>query len=130
MHKLFSCGIILAIAFSPLRSLPILDPSDISFRIPDTKMDFGDVSSWGDTHLLQNLPSFLDKGRNREIDMEDVYSKEGLSLGTYNMDEGMKEELFEKQPEMSLLSRLQAKERKPYKKRAGNLSECFWKYCV
>ncbi|XP_040280222.1 urotensin-2-like [Bufo bufo] len=154
MHKLFSCGLILAIVFSPLRSLPILDPSEISFRIPasqviilrwrrfadsrlfsiflliDSKMDFGDVSSWDDTHLLQNLPSFLDKGRDIDIDTDDIFGKEGLSLGTYNMDNVMKEEWLDKQPHMSLLSRLQSKERKPYKKRAGNLSECFWKYCV
>ncbi|XP_073513915.1 urotensin-2 [Phyllobates terribilis] len=90
---------------------------------PDSKMDFGDVSSWEDTHLLQNLPSFLGKGRDTDIDT-------GLSLGNYNMDDVMKEELLNKQPQISLLSRLQSKERKPYKKRAGNLSECFWKYCV
>ncbi|CAJ0961687.1 unnamed protein product [Ranitomeya imitator] len=138
MHKLFSCGLILAIVFSPLRSLPILDPNEISYRIPDflcpkildSKMDFGDVSSWEDTHLLQNLPSFLDKGRDTDIDTDDIFSKEGLSLGTYNMDDVMKEKLLDKQPQISLLSRLQSKERKPYKKRAGNLSECFWKYCV
>ncbi|XP_073417789.1 urotensin-2 [Dendrobates tinctorius] len=130
MHKLFSSGLILAIVFSPLRSLPILDPNEISYRIPDSKMDFGDVSSWEDTHLLQNLPSFLDKGRDTDIDTDDIFSKEGLSLGTYNMDDVMKEKLLDKQPQISLLSRLQSKERKPYKKRAGNLSECFWKYCV
>ncbi|XP_075695521.1 urotensin-2 [Rhinoderma darwinii] len=130
MHKLLSCGLILAIVFSPLRSLPILDPNEISFRIPDSKMDFGDVSSWVDTHLLQNLPSFLDKGRDTDINTDDIFSKEGISLGTYNMDDVIKEELFDKKPQISLLSRLQRKERKPYKKRAGNLSECFWKYCV
>ncbi|XP_075695522.1 urotensin-2-like isoform X2 [Rhinoderma darwinii] len=98
--------------------------------LTDSKMDFGDVSSWVDTHLLQNLPSFLDKGRDTDINTDDIFSKEGISLGTYNMDDVIKEELFDKKPQISLLSRLQRKERKPYKKRAGNLSECFWKYCV
>ncbi|XP_072012413.1 urotensin-2 isoform X2 [Engystomops pustulosus] len=98
-------------------------------RHEDSKTDFGDVSSWDDTHLLQNLPSFLDKGRDTD-NTDDIFSKEGISLRSYNLDDFMKEELFDKQPQISLLSRLQSKERKPYKKRAGNLSECFWKYCV
>ncbi|XP_075047434.1 urotensin-2 [Mixophyes fleayi] len=130
MQKLHFCCVILACFFGPLSSLPIIDPNEDSFRLPDSKMEFGELSRWDNTHLLQNLPVFLNRGRDLNIDTDDIYSKEGLSLGNYNIEDSMKEEFFDKHPRISLLNHLQSKERKQHKKRAGNLSECFWKYCV
>ncbi|XP_068098504.1 urotensin-2 [Hyperolius riggenbachi] len=126
MPKIFFCCLILAGSLSSLRSLPVIVPN--SFRLPGSALDFGGLKRWDDTQLLQNIPVFLDKEGQRDSD--DIFSKEGFSLDTYNMDDSIKEELFDKHPRISLLSRLQSKERKQYKKRAGNLSECFWKYCV
>ncbi|KAM5141107.1 urotensin-2 [Mantella aurantiaca] len=128
MPKLFFCCLILAGSFSPLRSLPIIVPSKGSLRLSESSMDFGNLKSWDDTHLLQNLPVLLDK--EVDGDTDDIFSKEGFGLDAYNMDDSIKEELFDKHPRIALLSRLQSKDRKQYKKRAGNLSECFWKYCV
>ncbi|XP_072282745.1 urotensin-2 [Pyxicephalus adspersus] len=129
MAKLLFCCLILAGSFSPLRSLPIIVPSKGSLRLSESAMDFGDLKDFGDeTHLLQNLPMFLDKEGERDTD--DIFSKDGFSLDAYNMEDSIKEELFDKHPRISLLSRLQSKDHKQYKKRAGNLSECFWKYCV
>ncbi|XP_018407782.1 PREDICTED: urotensin-2-like [Nanorana parkeri] len=128
MSKLFFCCLMVAGSIGALRSLPIIVPSKGSLRLSESAMDFGDLKSWEDSHLLQNLPMFLD--REEERDTDDIFSKEGFSLDAYNMDDSIKEELFDKHPRISLLSRLQPKDRKQYKKRAGNLSECFWKYCV
>ncbi|XP_063797862.1 urotensin-2 [Pseudophryne corroboree] len=130
MQKLICCCMIIACFFGPLLSLPIIDPREVSFRLPDSQMEFGELRSWDDSGVLQNLPAILDSGRDSSTDTDDIVSKEGLSLGTYNIDDSMKQEFFDKHPRISLLSRLQAKDRKQQKKRAGNLSECFWKYCV
>ncbi|XP_040182405.1 urotensin-2 [Rana temporaria] len=127
MSKLFFCCLILVGSFCSFRSLPIIVPGKGSLRLSESAMDFGDLKSWDDdARLLRNLPMFLDKEVER--DPEEIFSKEGFGLDAYNMDD--KEELFDKHPRISLLSRLQSKDRKQFKKRAGNLSECFWKYCV
>ncbi|CAH2319667.1 urotensin-2 [Pelobates cultripes] len=128
MHQLTFFCFMLASFSSPLMSHPIIDSSEVSYQLPDSKLDFGELNNFDQTYLLQNLPAFLGKHRLGE-DRDDFFSKEGLSLGTYNMEDSMKESLFGKHPRISLLNRLQTKDKKQYKKR-GSLSECFWKYCV
>ncbi|XP_075459400.1 urotensin-2 [Ascaphus truei] len=93
------------------------------------KMNLGEQSSLDQTYLLQNLPAFLGK-HNLGGDTNDIFSKEGPNPGNDNMWDSNNEVFYGKHPRISLLSRLQSKDRKEYKKRGGNLSECFWKYCV
>nr|XP_047923352.1 urotensin-2 isoform X1 [Anser cygnoides] len=75
----------------------------------------------GSTSLLQRLQDLL------STLTED--NKADLSSNSYNPRENIKEIFYGNHPRMALLGRLLTKDRKPYKKR-GNLSECFWKYCV
>ncbi|KAM6116700.1 urotensin-2 [Phoenicopterus ruber ruber] len=53
----------------------------------------------------------------------------GLSPSSYSPRENIKETFYGNHPRIALLGRFLTKDRKQYKKR-GNLSECFWKYCV
>ncbi|XP_053308197.1 urotensin-2-like [Spea bombifrons] len=128
MHKIIYFGVMLASISCPLKSNPIIDSDEVPYQLRGSKLDFAELNNLDQAHLLQNLPTYLDK-RTLGDDMDDLFNKEGLSLGAYAMDDGFKEGLFGKHPRISLLNRLQSKERKQYKKR-GNLSECFWKYCV
>ncbi|KAM4703116.1 urotensin-2 [Rhinophrynus dorsalis] len=129
MHMLmFSC-LILASLYCPFLSLPIIDSREFPYQFPDSKVNLGDLSRLDETYLLQKLPAFVGKQIFGE-DSEDLFIKEGLSTDKINMEESIKEALFGKPPRISLLSLLQSKDRKQYKKRGGNLSECFWKYCV
>uniref|UniRef100_A0A8C5PDZ4 Urotensin 2 n=1 Tax=Leptobrachium leishanense TaxID=445787 RepID=A0A8C5PDZ4_9ANUR len=128
MHQLIFFCFMLASFPCPLISHPIADSSEVSYQLPESKLDFGDLSSLDQAYLLQNLPAIPGKHRLGD-NVDDYFSKEGLSFSTYNMDDSFKEGLFGKHPRISLLNRLQSKDKKQYKKR-GSLSECFWKYCV
>ncbi|NXA02995.1 UTS2 protein, partial [Sapayoa aenigma] len=75
----------------------------------------------GSTSLIQFLPELL--GTLTEE------NKAGLTPSNYNPGENIQETFYRNHPRIALLGRFLTKERKQYKKR-GNLSECFWKYCV
>ncbi|NXY90808.1 UTS2 protein, partial [Alcedo cyanopectus] len=123
MHKLVFCCLI--ISFScPLSSLPIINTSDISYQLSaneDSRLNMGQLGSLGGTSLLQLLPELL--GTLTED------NKAGLSPSSYSPRENIKEAFYGNHPQIALLGRFLTKDRKQYKKR-GNLSECFWKYCV
>ncbi|XP_063001492.1 urotensin-2-like [Elgaria multicarinata webbii] len=73
---------------------------------------------------LQQIPT---GGRGAQADNNP--RKAGLRPSNFNPRESVKEALLGNVPRNTMLSRLLATNRKQYKKR-GNLSECFWKYCV
>ncbi|KAM8926967.1 urotensin-2 [Pelodytes ibericus] len=114
---------------SPSLSLPLIDSSEDSYQLPGKKMELRDINHQDGVHIRQTLPTLLEKHRVAGI-TDDYFSTEGLGLGIYSIDGSIRGSLFGRHPRISLLNRLQTKERKQYKKRAGNLSECFWKYCV
>ncbi|XP_062470494.1 urotensin-2 isoform X1 [Pezoporus occidentalis] len=87
----------------------------------DPRLDLERLGSLGSTSLLQFLPELL--GTLTED------NKGGLSPSSYNPRENIKETFYGNHPRIALLGRFLTKDRKQYKKR-GNLSECFWKYCV
>ncbi|NXL62721.1 UTS2 protein, partial [Chordeiles acutipennis] len=124
MHKLaFYCLII--ISFScPLSSFPIINASEMSYQLSadeDSRLNLERLGSLGSNSLLQFLPDLL--GTLTEE------NKAGLSPSSYNPRENNKENFYGNHPRIALLGRFLTKDRKQYKKR-GNLSECFWKYCV
>ncbi|XP_005143668.3 urotensin-2 [Melopsittacus undulatus] len=124
MHKLVFCCLII-IGFScPLSSLPIINASEMSYQLSadeDPRLNLERLGSLGSTSLLQFLPGLL--GTLTED------NKGGLSPSSYNPRENIKETFYGNHPRIALLGRFLTKDRKQYKKR-GNLSECFWKYCV
>ncbi|NXR14924.1 UTS2 protein, partial [Semnornis frantzii] len=121
MHKLVFCCLIIISFSCPLSSVPIINASEMSYQLSadeDSRLKLG---SPGSNSLLQFLPELLDTLT------ED--NKAGLSPSSYNPRENTKEVFYENHPRVALLGRFLTKDRKQYKKR-GNLSECFWKYCV
>ncbi|NXW04652.1 UTS2 protein, partial [Fregetta grallaria] len=124
MHKLVFCCLIV-IGFScPLLSLPITNASEMSYQLSadeDSRLNLEQLGSLGSTSLLQFLPELL--GTLTED------NKAGLSPSSYDPRENIKEIFYGNHPRIALLGRFLTKDRKQYKKR-GNLSECFWKYCV
>ncbi|NWR08364.1 UTS2 protein, partial [Paradoxornis webbianus] len=124
MHKLILCCLIIVSFSCPLSTLPILDASEMSYQHSadeDSRLNLERLGSLGSPSLLQFLPELL--GTLTED------NKAGLSPSNYNPGENIKETLYGSHPRLALLGRLLTKDRKQYKKR-GNLSECFWKYCV
>uniref|UniRef100_A0A674INL4 Urotensin 2 n=1 Tax=Terrapene triunguis TaxID=2587831 RepID=A0A674INL4_9SAUR len=113
MHSLVFCCLFLISLSCPLLSLPIIDSREVSYQLSadeDTRLNVERLDSLGRASLLQTLPRLLG------AQTEDSPSKEGKAF-------------YGSHPRIALLSRLLAKDRKQNKKR-GNLSECFWKYCV
>ncbi|NXH61459.1 UTS2 protein, partial [Rhabdornis inornatus] len=124
MHKLILCCLIIVSISCPLLSLPIINASEMSYQHSadeDPRLNLERLGNLGSTSLLQFLPEFL--GPLTED------NKAGLTPGNYNPEENIKEPFYGNHPRIALLGRLLTKDRKQYKKR-GNLSECFWKYCV
>ncbi|NXY23851.1 UTS2 protein, partial [Atrichornis clamosus] len=124
MHKLIFCCLIIISFSSPLLSLPIMNASEMSYQLSadeDSRLNLERLGSLGSTSLLQFLPELL--GTLAED------SKAGLTPSNYKPGENIKETLYGNYPRIALLGRFLTKDRKQYKKR-GNLSECFWKYCV
>ncbi|XP_069468273.1 urotensin-2 [Ambystoma mexicanum] len=126
-HLVVSCLVLISIS-GPLFSLPIERVGEVPYSFPESRADLEDVNSVDRTYLLQNLPAFLDKN-NFEAMAEDIMIKEDAIPIGYNPSDSVKETFYGQHPRNSLLSRLLSKDKKQYKKR-GNLSECFWKYCV
>ncbi|XP_078497144.1 urotensin-2 [Lissotriton helveticus] len=122
-----SCFIFITIS-CPLFSLPIDRSGEVSYQFPDTRSDLEEANNLDRTYLLQNLPAILDK-QNFESMPEDVMTKNDATQIGYNPSDNLNEAFYGTRRRNALLSRLLSKERKQYKKR-GNLSECFWKYCV
>ncbi|XP_023796134.1 urotensin-2 isoform X2 [Cyanistes caeruleus] len=115
MRSSFSC---------PLLSLPIINASEMSYQHSaddDSRLNLERLGSLRSTSLLQFLPELL--GTLAED------NKAGLTPSNYNPEENIKETFYGNHPRIALLGRFLTKDRKQYKKR-GNLSECFWKYCV
>uniref|UniRef100_A0A8C6Z3J6 Urotensin 2 n=2 Tax=Nothoprocta perdicaria TaxID=30464 RepID=A0A8C6Z3J6_NOTPE len=124
MHKLVFCCLIIISFSCPLLSAPIINASEMSYQLSaseDSRLNPERVGSPGSASLLQFLPGLLG------TPAED--NKAGLSRSSYSPGESNKETPFGSHPRIALLGRLLTKDRKQYKKR-GNLSECFWKYCV
>ncbi|XP_059722459.1 urotensin-2 [Haemorhous mexicanus] len=124
MHKLILCCLIIISFSCPLLSLPIINASEMSYQHSadeDSRLNLERLGSLGSSSLLQLLPELL--GTLTED------SKAGLTPSNYNPGENIKETFYGNHPRNALLGRLLTKDRKQYKKR-GNLSECFWKYCV
>ncbi|NXW66376.1 UTS2 protein, partial [Eurystomus gularis] len=123
MHRLVFCCLI--ISFScPLSSLPIINASEMSYQLSadeDSRLNMEQLGSLGSTSLLQFLPELL--GTLTED------NRAALSSSSYSPRESLKEAFYGNHPRIALLGRFLTKDRKQYKKR-GNLSECFWKYCV
>ncbi|NWZ13296.1 UTS2 protein, partial [Agelaius phoeniceus] len=83
----------------------------------DSRLNLERLGSLGSSSLLQLLGTLTED------------SKAGLTPSNYNPGENIKENFYRNHPQNAFLGRLLTKDRKQYKKR-GNLSECFWKYCV
>ncbi|NXE94116.1 UTS2 protein, partial [Menura novaehollandiae] len=124
MHKLIFCCLIIISFSCPLSSLPIMDASEMSYQLSadeDSRLNLERLGSLGSTSMLQFLPELL--GTVAED------NKAGLTPSNYKPGENIKETSYGNYPRIALLGRFLTKDRKQYKKR-GNLSECFWKYCV
>ncbi|NXH34358.1 UTS2 protein, partial [Myiagra hebetior] len=125
MHKLMLCCLIIISFSCPLLSLPIINASEMSYQHSaadeDSRLNLQRLGSLGSTSLLQFLPELL--GTLTED------NKGGPTPSNYNPGENTKETFYGNHPRIALLGRFLTKDRKQYKKR-GNLSECFWKYCV
>ncbi|NXC44436.1 UTS2 protein, partial [Penelope pileata] len=124
MHKLVFCCLIIISFSCPLFSLPIMNASEMSYQLAadeDSRLNLEQLGSSESTSLSQFLQELL--GTLTED------NKAGLSSSSYNPRDNTKETFYGNQPRIALPGRLLMKDRKQYKKR-GNLSECFWKYCV
>ncbi|NXK36250.1 UTS2 protein, partial [Piprites chloris] len=124
MHKLIFCCLIIVSFSCPLSSLPIINTSEMSYQLSadeDSRLNLERLGSPASTSLIQFLPEVL--GTLTED------NKAGLTPSNYNPGEYIKESFYGNHPRIALLGRFLTKDRKQYKKR-GNLSECFWKYCV
>ncbi|XP_063209605.1 urotensin-2 [Chroicocephalus ridibundus] len=124
MHKLAFCCLIIISFSCPLSTLPIINASEMSYQPSadeDSRLNLERLGRLRSTSLLQFLPELLG------TPTED--NKAGPSLSSYNPRENVKEAFYGNHPRIALLGRFLTKDRKQYKKR-GNLSECFWKYCV
>ncbi|KFU95440.1 Urotensin-2 [Chaetura pelagica] len=124
MHRLLFCCLIIISFSCPLSTLPIINTSEKSYQLPvdeELRLNLERLGSLGSTSLLPFLPELL--GTLTED------NKAGLSPSSYNSGESIKETLYGNQPRIALLGRFLTRDKKQYKKR-GNLSECFWKYCV
>ncbi|NP_996873.1 urotensin-2 precursor [Gallus gallus] len=124
MHKLVFCCLIIISFSCPLFSLPVINASEMSYQLPadeDSRLNLEQLGSSEST----SLPQFLQELLGTLV--ED--NKAGLTSSSYNPRKNIKEAFYGNHPRIALLGRLLVKDRKQYKKR-GNLSECFWKYCV
>ncbi|NXM65183.1 UTS2 protein, partial [Serilophus lunatus] len=124
MHKLIFCCLIIVSFSSPLCSLPIITTSEMSYQLSadeGSRLNLERLGSPGSPSLLQFLPELL--GPVTEG------SKAGLTPSNYNPGENTQETLHRNHPRIAFLGHFLTKDRKQHKKR-GNLSECFWKYCV
>ncbi|NXL83070.1 UTS2 protein, partial [Alectura lathami] len=124
MHKLVFCCLIIISFSCPLLSLPIINTSEMSYQLSadeDSRLNLEQLGSLEST----SLPQFLQELFSTLTDN----NKADLSSSSYNPRENNKETSYGNHPRTALLGHLLTKDRKQYKKR-GNLSECFWKYCV
>ncbi|KAJ1142404.1 hypothetical protein NDU88_008729 [Pleurodeles waltl] len=118
----------LCVALQPRSSIVVELYSGTKLGAEDSRPDLEEANNLDRTYLLQSLPVFMDK-HNFDTKADDVLIKDDATQIGYNPSDNLNEAFYGKRPRNVLLSRLLSKERKQYKKR-GNLSECFWKYCV
>ncbi|XP_072210674.1 urotensin-2 [Excalfactoria chinensis] len=124
MHKLVFCCLIIISFSCPLSSLPVINASEMSYQLPadeDSRLNLEQLGSSEST----SLPQFLQELLGTLVEDNNA----GLTSSSYNPRKNIKETFYGNHPRIALLGRLLLKDRKQYKKR-GNLSECFWKYCV
>ncbi|XP_078001831.1 urotensin-2 [Phascolarctos cinereus] len=123
MYKLIFCCLFFAGFLNPFLSLPIVDSSEVAYRLSaddeDAKLTLEDLDR---ASLLQMLPEIFGAERDK------VSRKADLSADIFDPQENVRKVFYGKDPKISLLSHL-ARTRKQFKKR-GTPSECFWKYCV
>ncbi|POI35304.1 hypothetical protein CIB84_000944 [Bambusicola thoracicus] len=124
MHKLVFCCLIIISFSCPLFSLPVINASEMSYQLPADEESRLNLEQLGSSEST-SLPQFLQELLGTLV--ED--NKAGLTSSSYNPRKNIKEAFYGNHPRIALLGRLLVKDRKQYKKR-GNLSECFWKYCV
>ncbi|NXN73544.1 UTS2 protein, partial [Himantopus himantopus] len=125
MHKLVFCCLIVISFSCPLSSLPIINASEMSYQLSadeDSRLNLERPGSLGSTSLLQFLPELL--GTLAEDNKAGEMYHSNLRDGARGLHT-----FYGNHPRIALLGRFLTKDRKQYKKR-GNLSECFWKYCV
>ncbi|XP_043847093.1 urotensin-2 [Dromiciops gliroides] len=124
MCKLIFRCLFFAGFLSPFLSLPVIDSSEVAYRLTaddeDARLTLEDL---GRASLLQKLPEIFGAGRDKDS------RKTDLSADIFDPRENVKKVFYGKDPKISLLSHLLAGPRKQFKKR-GTPSECFWKYCV
>ncbi|XP_074832075.1 urotensin-2 [Carettochelys insculpta] len=126
MHRLAFCCLITISLSCPVLSRPFIDSNEVTYQLSadeNAKLNVEQLDSMGRASLFQTLPRLLG------AQTEHSSSKAGLSPSSYNPRENVKEAFYGSHPPIALISRLLAKDRQQSKKR-GNLSECFWKYCV
>ncbi|XP_015738105.1 urotensin-2 [Coturnix japonica] len=124
MHKLVFCCLIIISFSCPLSSLPVINASEMSYQLPadeDSRLNLEQLGSSEST----SLPQFLQELLGTLVEDNNA----GLTSSSYSPRKNIKETFYGNHPRIALLGRLLMKDRKQYKKR-GNLSECFWKYCV
>ncbi|NXA40271.1 UTS2 protein, partial [Eudromia elegans] len=127
MHKLVFCCLIIISFSCPLLSVPIINASEMSYQLSaneDSKLNLERAGSTGSTSLLQFLPRLL--GTPAEDNKAGEALPQQLNANACPTSTDI---FYGSHPRIALLGRWLTKDRKQYKKR-GNLSECFWKYCV
>uniref|UniRef100_A0A8C5JKF2 Urotensin 2 n=1 Tax=Junco hyemalis TaxID=40217 RepID=A0A8C5JKF2_JUNHY len=115
MHKVILCCLIIICFSCPLLSLPIINASEMSYQHSADEDSRLNLERLGSSSLLQLLPELLGT------------LSEDSKAGEHSHSNGSN--FYRNHPQNAFLGRLLTKDRKQYKKR-GNLSECFWKYCV
>uniref|UniRef100_A0A8C3K0S2 Urotensin 2 n=1 Tax=Calidris pygmaea TaxID=425635 RepID=A0A8C3K0S2_9CHAR len=132
MHKLVFCCLIIVSFSYPLSSLPIINASEMSYQLSadeDSRFNLERLGSLGSTSLLQFLPELLGAAAEDNKAGEDL-PQQFMGEGPRNLSHAVcLQTFYGNHPRIALLGRFSTKDRKQYKKR-GNLSECFWKYCV
>nr|XP_020655667.1 urotensin-2-like isoform X2 [Pogona vitticeps] len=136
MEKLGWICLSLVSLSAPLGAFPMASSSEASLWVPAIDEDAGlgleALGSWDRRSLPQSLTGLLEAETDRQagiIPNKAVVSFSDRRPKSFKARENIKEALLGNLPRKVLLNRLLPANRKPFKKR-GNLSECFWKYCV
>ncbi|NWT37719.1 UTS2 protein, partial [Chroicocephalus maculipennis] len=132
MHKLAFCCLIIISFSCPLSTLPIINASEMSYQPSadeDSRLNLERLGRLRSTSLLQFLPELLGTPTEDNKAGEDL-PQQLMGERPRNLSHAVwLQAFYGNHPRIALLGRFLTKDRKQYKKR-GNLSECFWKYCV
>ncbi|XP_066493574.1 urotensin-2 [Tiliqua scincoides] len=123
----WSCLFLLGLSGPLSVALPVVSSSEVSYWLSaannNARLNLDALNGRTRGPLRQTLPGLLG------VQADDNSKIAGLGPNSFTPRESVKEVLFGNLPRNTLLTRLLAESRKQNKKR-GNLSECFWKYCV